>query len=393
MKRFILQFSYLVSLLFLMVSCENEIRPIRSVESVFSLYAEAEQAYQLFYPETKSESHFFDTSEYIWCDGDTIGISFFSKNQDGFIILDSESKMPIIASDNSYMKFASSPLFQEIVENHGIVSKFNLDVPVESTIIERTSVVDTTMPPLITTCWHQQYPFNIYAPAVANKKAGCTPVAIAQIMAYFRYPSLISLTFPDAPRDFLECSWDLQANHASFHDHDCIYCNNNGLLLREIGQLCHAVYSSGGTAAWPHVRYLECLGYTGSESSSFDYTEIMDSLSTGYPSILCGYDDNNNGHTWVVDGYNTQTITEITYFVSKKSRREFCRTIYVGTCLHFNYGWGEGTDYYALTHQMAYHSGADVIDGGVVISQTVSSFNYLHNDVRLQVAGVHPIYN
>lgn len=139
------------------------------------------------------------------------------------------------------------------------------------------------LPPLLKSTWGQSGGYAAYTPN--NNLAGCVSVAIAQIMRYHKYPILynwgdMAYTYPT----------DLTAR-----------------LLAEIGVKTKTKY--GETASSASIdnacRTLKEYGYTQSKIVEHtELTSILGQLDNGNPVFMSGINKNDEGHTWVCDGYS-----------------------------------------------------------------------------------------
>lgn len=203
----------------------------------------------------------------------------------------------------------------------------------------------TPIPCLIDYVWKQRYPFNQYCPIVKNEgeasdihaPAGCVPVAIAQVMAFFKYPNSVDAfnttykvkdEYVDVAVPYTEFKWDLIRNET----YNLSWSDEEG---KAVGELCYHVgcafkarYNSDGTAVNP-MQYInnwennmkdiykyEVAEYKGgldierldeaTNTYYWDYVEIPDDeywkfldsyLESGIPIVAWGGE-----HSFVVDG-------------------------------------------------------------------------------------------
>ena len=203
-------------------------------------------------------------------------------------------------------------------------------------------------PKMVLTQWGQNSPYNDLTGALY---AGCTVVAVAQMMTYNCYPQ--SIDGVNIPFDVLRQMETVSSNS--------IYADSVAILYRDIYQDCGAKdYGENGSLLWPKdvVPYLEKLGYTNVElhknSSSFELDIVSHSIMDGYPVIVSALNSdtglweaitgNANGHTWLIDGYIKQNrvgrkVGEETgkYYGNNFESREF---------VHCNWGWDGDHDGY-----------------------------------------------
>ena len=278
---------------------------------------------------------------------------------------------------NGYTVYANNPNYDLLVisENgniyddlkHNAFNNLIKDIAVRSNESYRSEIPDTPItirypvydtlytqkPPMIDVHWHQYAPFNMYALNKTKKLAGCTMVAIGQIMSYYKYPSSISLTYSNADVSETMLDWDKMKWHTTGHGYDCQYCQQNARLMRQISHICHATYyDSTGTGAWPKVDYLKRLGYSGKEYDHFSIDNIMSSLENNNPCIISGFND-TTGHSWNIDGYRKIAYQCITYEKTHPNSipQEVGREERTDTYLHFNYGYGGSGDGFILSNR------------------------------------------
>lgn len=352
-----------------------------------------------YYPKTKGMS-IYDETVYPYCteEGDTIAIVVDYGKGHGFVALSPDLETIYAVSDRT--DFNSSPnmeLFQALIMGIAANSHFpiNPGIPIPPTSVEyvRDTVINEVNP-MVHVHWHQHAPFNWYADNSQTKLAGCTPVAIAQIMSYYRYPETIDLTFPGASYTSINLDWDEMINNEGSHGTSCPECTQKANLLRQIGKICHASYSSNSTGAWPRVSYLNELGYTGNQSSSYSLSSIISSIDDRMPCIISAF-SNDAGHSWVIDGYERTHYSCTTYEVGLLGRVQTDIVETEELRLHFNMGWLDNscdTYYLALKHEWG--SGSHIAGGSydyypVTMYETPEGHPY--TDVDMLVTNIHPI--
>ena len=181
--------------------------------------------------------------------------------------------------------------------------------------------------PLITSTWNQSYPFNDQCPTISDEYpyAGCTAIAMAQVMNYYKYPTSSCLaipsyvtktkkvTVPALPPTTFDWENILDSYFESFTDDNV---NAVAKLIRYCGQAVCMDYGLGSSAA-----YLElipyALGYffgydkkdpahiyTRSRYSDETWTLMLyEELLKGHPLPYAGNNGSSGGHSFVVDGY------------------------------------------------------------------------------------------
>jgi hypothetical protein len=195
--------------------------------------------------------------------------------------------------------------------------------------------------PFITSHWNQGYPYNEKCPADTGGSGvhavvGCVPVAMGQIMYYYRWPltGKGSYTYTDATYGVQ--SVDFGATAYQWNNmKDATTTSNDGIaeLLYHLGVSCDLVYGPDGSGMYNHkaayslrtyFKYSPETRYVFRDSTSLDWDSlIIAHLDRRMPLYYAGWSvPNINGHAFVCDGYQ-----DTSYF-------------------HFNFGWGGSSDGY-----------------------------------------------
>jgi|GEM_PF-2467827 len=204
--------------------------------------------------------------------------------------------------------------------------------------------------PLLRTTWGQRAPYNSSCPKFGSRRcdAGCLPLAIAQIMNYYKYPAkgsgacrykhdrlgTISVNFSEQSYEWAD---QAEADIAK--------------LIYHCGVIEHARYSRSGTNPQKEsfLAWKKYFGYSYKMRAVYRnlYTDaewlrmIESELDNGRPVLYLGENAQGTiGHAWVCDGYNASGE------------------------LHFNWGWnGDCDGYYDIENI------------------TPASYNYSYNNV------------
>ena len=210
--------------------------------------------------------------------------------------------------------------------------------------------------PLLTTTWGQGVngrKYNIKCPSDpagqnGHAKTGCTATAMAQIMRYWRYPGSGQYTHgyypPNYPDQYqyvnfgnVVYDWDNMPDELNSSSSDA---QNDAVatLMWHCGVGLEADYGPDGTSAYENdVEYVmeHYFKYSSdayfARKQNYDDTEwlnmIKGNLNKGWPIHMRGANsDNNDGHMFVLDGYNADDH------------------------IHINWGWnGSPDDYYPLS--------------------------------------------
>lgn len=297
----------------------------------------------------------------------------------------------IIAEQGNFRESLENPLVSMLVEE--TIDRDNT-VPLDPTVpvfmeTVTTFVSDTLKHPLIAARWHQGAPFNLYALNAVNKCAGCVPIAIAQVMSYYKYPEILQLTYPEATENEINLDWDSMIDHNIYHNEDCISCIQCAQLLREIGYKCNSTYNDMSTSTATNLSQIQKFGYTGNEYFDFYFQGIINSLNANCPCII-GAHGNNVGHAWVIDGYYQTTENVTTYTVTGNIKRIYRTKVTTSTYLHFNYGAQLGSTLYTLADQTILAKDGTIM-GGDSVQHTVTMFDGTFTDVRRLITNIKPV--
>lgn len=233
------------------------------------------------------------------------------------------------------------------------------NVPMEQKIINDTTY-NNTIEPLVSVRWGQTGIEGKYCP---NKKAGCSNVAMAQIMSYFRYPLNMNITYPGASITSLSLNWAAMEQHKVAHSYQ--YCTATSdaheaisQLMRQLGELNESDYIGEGTSTIEddmtstiddNVRKnFAQLGYSVSNSLiDYDSQSFESLLANGNILYVRGdhRDDKTgkeSGHSWIADGASKLSVHS-TMWVRSIHQLEWTLHTDFGTktteYVHYNWGW------------------------------------------------------
>ena len=201
--------------------------------------------------------------------------------------------------------------------------------------------------PLIPVRWGQRSPYGDYC---SNNISGCVATAIAQIMAYYRFPPSFTTTYTDAPHagETIALNWTSMINYP--------YGYQVPALMREIGQRVGMDYSSPISSSANPNNVPNCLISMGYSCSSglvnFEMASIRDALDERRPVCIDGRDAANtrDGHTWIADGYEYSRIGTEYYEERLVDNDEpgliphyeyvlTSSTVQTTNLVHYNWGW------------------------------------------------------
>jgi hypothetical protein len=193
--------------------------------------------------------------------------------------------------------------------------------------------------PFITSRWNQGYPYNEMCPAGGSgvhAVVGCVPVAMGQIMYYYRWPETGtgSYTYMDSTYGIQHVAFD-STTYKWNNMKASISESSQGIpeLLYHLGVSCDLVYGPDGSGMYNHkaayslrtyFKYSPQTQYVFRDSTSLDWDSlIIAHLDRRMPLYYAGWSvPNIMGHAFVCDGYQGSDF------------------------FHFNFGWGGSSDGY-----------------------------------------------
>lgn len=180
--------------------------------------------------------------------------------------------------------------------------------------------------------WHQHLPYGQH---FDNQKAGCGPVAAAQVMAYYQHPTNHNNRIYD---------WEQMLSLPSpINDPSQIETVRNiSNLLFDIGERAIVDDSGYETTVYTSnlVNAIRDFGYSCQYIGSFDSDIVKGNIIANKP-IIVGADniELESGHLWIIDGYKlinyTTTLYNITYPYNVYSSTSSDPSTYY----HCNWGW------------------------------------------------------
>jgi hypothetical protein len=215
--------------------------------------------------------------------------------------------------------------------------------------------------PLLKTTWGQGvFPYNASTPKCVchgkQTKAGCWATAIAQVMAYYRYPKEVSDCLPHSPSfemDWEEMTASADANDVKYSSQCMI-----SVLLYFIGRNIDMDYGCDGSSAKPRkaMSYLKKIGYSGCDTKDYSFSAVKTQLDNRRPVLMTGERKKvlfvtYKGHAWVVDGYSAASVEYYYYTLDTNTGRTSNRRFssgYENSLFHINWGWmGSNNGYFA----------------------------------------------
>ena len=237
---------------------------------------------------------------------------FNVEDNGGFVIVagDSRAREILGYSDQGHLDYSQMP------ENmKWWLSQYDeaiASIPADMTVAEtRAEASKTDVAPMMSFSWYQTYPYNYYCPQ--GCLAGCGPLAMAQLMAFHKYPN--NLPALEAYTD--KNGNQLDALQANYIDYDNMSSTDAAILVRYCGQGIQASYSpqytSSDATTIPNALVRKfgfdegaCNVYRAAYNSQEWDDLLYKELSEGRPFILAGQvgDDQHNGHIFICHGYS-----------------------------------------------------------------------------------------
>lgn len=233
----------------------------------------------------------------------------------------------------------------------------NTPVPLQPVVSHRGDAAGfstraTEVAPLITSDWNQNAPYNSACPPDGmgpggHTYAGCVPVAMAQVMYYYRWPDTGtgSYSYDDPPYGTLSADFgNTQYNWNEMTNATTVNNPEIAKLLYHLGVSCDLQYGPNGSGMYNHkaayslrtfFRYSPQTAYVYRDSTSLNWDSILVvHLDRKMPMYYAGWSvPNIAGHAFVCDGYQVDTILQQYFF-------------------HFNFGWGGTSNGYFYTNDL-----------------------------------------
>lgn len=206
----------------------------------------------------------------------------------------------------------------------------------------------TAVNPLLTDTWNQDCYYNDLCPVdnqgpCGHVYAGCTGTAMGQIMHFWSYPETGNGSTSYTPSGYPMQSANFGATTYQWSQMpDALYYSSSqeqrtavATLLWHCGVALHCAYGPNGTGAAPvdvpvalvnYFRFASDLNGQWKSNNTTWLAQVKDCLDQGRPLHYSAWTANNEGHSFVCDGYDNNDK------------------------LHFNWGWsGSGNGYFNLT--------------------------------------------
>jgi hypothetical protein len=306
---------------------------------------------------TRAYSNINDTLIYVFNFEDNAGFALVSasKNTDGLLAITEQG----YCDPDTPSEIEGLEMFKAMAKEY--VRRATVEIPrgPNDPIIETRDSITysySTVGPYVNVRWGQLHPEGEYCP---NGKSGCTNTAMAQIMAYYNYPTSIDLTYTGADINTQSLNWSSMKAHNTGHVLSACstpeYHKAIGRLMRQLGELNHSEYkTTPKVATSTHsqvyaIPTFTSLGYTCGNWNTYAGFFARAQLNNAHLFLIRGTCD-EGGHAWVLDGYKTVTIT-----IREMARTATSGWFFTGQVsvendhyMHFNWGWyGDSNGYFA----------------------------------------------
>ncbi|MDO4159620.1 MAG: C10 family peptidase [Prevotellaceae bacterium] len=274
--------------------------------------------------------------------------TIYGYNGDGFAVIASDDIAPEVLgySDSKLPDAGTNPNFSwwlKAVEE--VVSKAVANnTPIKKVIAPDVTKYDAQVPALCTSKWGQEEPFWNMCPSPSDGVyclTGCVATAMAQVLYYHKGPrtgqGTRTIYYPQnntsgiaVTANFEEdvYDWDNMLDVYNMHyqgGYNDTQANAVALLMRDCGVASDMEYglSNVGSGAY-HSDAAEGLRtYFGIENVSYldrsDYSEsewmeiVYEQISNRQPMMYGGNDWMAGGHSFVLDGYNSDGLVHINW--------------------------------------------------------------------------------
>ncbi len=215
----------------------------------------------------------------------------------------------------------------------------------EYQIIERTESeweLTAKKDPMIQVKWNQRGTYNESIRDTipcdnggAGVPAGCGPIAVAQILSYWKNPLLVNGEWVD---------WNNLTSTPTIFDLE--RAPKIAALIKHVFIGCNTIPGCGGSSTTYNdmFSYFDNIGFHVDNPMSYSASVVRNSIINDCPVLITGINSNSIGHAWNIDGYEKYTKTRVLdVYVYDRQRREwvFLRTDYERQySYYYSYNWG-----------------------------------------------------
>lgn len=228
-------------------------------------------------------------------------------------------------------------------------------------VLNLIPIVDTLylarIQPRVKVQWGQKGYEGAYCP---NHIAGCSNIAMAQIMSYFQYPLSLTLDYDSTENTSITLDWDALKKHKTSHSYEPCTASIQahevlGKVIRQLGKMNCSTYEATGTSTYAdNVRKsFSQLGYQVSSLLDYQGEDFCNQLLSDKLIYMRGTCD-KGGHGWVVDGSTKVRITKNGIFYADPDTKSLSSdSTYIESYIHINWGWYGASNGYFRTEVLS----------------------------------------
>ncbi len=190
--------------------------------------------------------------------------------------------------------------------------------------------------------WHQRSPFNDLCPTFLGKRlsAGCFPLAIAKILAYYKTPAKFTYNGQTVIWNELD-----NYNYLTGNFNNIIGNKSAAILLRGVCVGSNSWYLTEGTFTWPSnaKSFLAKSLNRSTKKLNFRFYRCKDMLDLRKPLIIYAIPSKWkfwNSHAWNIDGYRIDKRKKTTYKYLDGKKTVISEDYETNEMLHCDLGWG-----------------------------------------------------
>lgn len=191
-----------------------------------------------------------------------------------------------------------------------------------------SSEISSSVASFVTTKWGQGFPWNYRCPSIngVQCKTGCVAVAYAQVFYYLHNnigkPNML---FHQIDTNYTWTGTSYYPYHTMTNRNSnstrwsSMPLSNPGVqttgtnyvgdLMIELGQYLSMEYKSTGSYAYLLPGILSNYAISADGAYVFNQSTAISQLDNGLPLIVDGKDEDDDGHAWVMDGYQIHRQT------------------------------------------------------------------------------------
>lgn len=266
----------------------------------------------------------------------------------------------------------------------------------------------------LSTNWGQLSPYNEAIKAVYNKDyvTGCSTTAIAQILAYHKYPETCSAKILKKLKEKWnetedwdgKYDWYGMTRRSDVDELEYKHRIQVAALMYEVAEGLHSKYKektdkeSANTSAYTssYRPFLLSAGYKTDWLTDYSFDKVKKSINNKYPVLISGrarYKKENKkslykpyspppnngiedvGHLWVIDGYAKFTCTATNTKTGTKKR-------FTENYVHCNLGWSGIQNGYYISGVFSVNIGPLSVGFPVIRVTVPPDFGYIRIDSK-----------